>query len=1372
MANIAKIALTSGLYKDERFGVTTKDHIRYGYQNPTRNAISYFLPKFNWTPAISYNFTSEQYYKMFPDGNNPTNGLVEFYIEVETDKRLNTDQYHDIGTIPGPFNPPLVESYNATIVLVLEGRNEYDEDGWQTIITNFGSFAKLHKSQVNHKRFVTDNNFDNNTLTEYRWQVLADTDFIEMFTTLDAADARNNVIADAELTPRDLLVTFIDEKISTSSTKIIRKDLTAEDKDDIALYNAPPKLANDLINNILPIGFDIEGTKILNSPYYSEKLDPTATERGVPNIGPKVVKATNCKVFGSMNKPMEASSVDSNFSVVGHIIGPSADHYPDFTSYVSHIVGKEVMSRDGTFRATITSVTGALDNNTGSLLDVDLNGEVDALTDGLMFLRYMFGLTGTSLVESAVQEGAQRTVEQMEDFLSDLTVRKVIDIDLDGNVDALTDGLLILRYMFGLRGEALVESAVAVAAQRSSPEAITAEITRLVNKLVQLDSNNQVVYDNSGNPITAAGRVLQYQVSLDSVRDTPSLSDDIYIELHEGEEINNITNVIDQLKESSSFKIYKQEEVGSHHWISHIITQDLARPNSWLRNNVDFYDKPMVLIVPQGPGAYFADLSLLTTSDGRISRQVTYPITNISDNKIFINNPSVQERLLPRQNVVLINNGIGGPLSGEYTISAVSNEVNPPGYNNASDSTLTDSILIDTSSNDPALFPNGTGIGDFRGPYDDITLYQIGKGSYIQPDKRTSVQVQGIAAPTTTVTLSNTSTDHTVNERISATVDLLPYGESLLVKYDKNVSIPPYIGYEILASSRPNLLPKSPRTADDEVDFVEGNCITNYLGSGKMVLVTPKMGGSRYRHTFNKNYFNGSGISSKIFQVEGNVRGVPVENIAPLTEGPYVIHNGGTINHSETLLGTDGIRLIFKIDTDLVDPTQISNIRGRLNSVTVNSVTGGTMATTTGPIKIPKVKEPDPNLFKSHTWFLDGTGDSNGVSQHEKDRIRTKTLPFGFTITQEDIDNNYIKVYVDGVLDSRWQRLSDTEIILDTEVGTDYFTEASDYNGQIGTYNYQMGQVVITSTADLMEGAIGLNTATIYHDSCVFIPDGSAVYPSQWSVNLTLNVSIEGISKSFTQIWIGTYRPEYGIDVLDPNGETRINSNTKPLRFTSSSTGTQIADHLDKFGNPAMGLNQPNATYFGNTLITYPFTVSEEDVYVWKQTTTASRSNYNGTVTVEIYYGGNIIATYTYSGASYDESSNRTFTDNATGATYFRDRYPNGETSATSGDIFTNVLRYGYKRQHGGSYKQPVTYSTDQYLEVNDFMSGNEDAFVVINNEPESMVGLQTDASNNRYKIVPTDWTPSSRGIGMDDNYGRQDNHLNHKYAFQVLRIK
>ncbi len=47
-----------------------------------------------------------------------------------------------------------------------------------------------------------------------------------------------------------------------------------------------------------------------------------------------------------------------------------------------------------------------------------------------------------------------------------------MDVDRDGSVDPLTDGLLVLRYMFGLRGQALIDGAVGAGAASVTATAI------------------------------------------------------------------------------------------------------------------------------------------------------------------------------------------------------------------------------------------------------------------------------------------------------------------------------------------------------------------------------------------------------------------------------------------------------------------------------------------------------------------------------------------------------------------------------------------------------------------------------------------------------------------------------------------------------------------------------------------------------------------------------------------------------------------------------------------------------------------------------------------------------------------------------------
>ncbi len=114
------------------------------------------------------------------------------------------------------------------------------------------------------------------------------------------------------------------------------------------------------------------------------------------------------------------------------------------------------------------------------ILDVDANGQYDPMTDGVMIVRYMFGLTGSWLTVGAVGSLANRAdPTQIGDYLN--SIRPYLDIDNDGVIDALTDGVLIVRYLLGLTGPSLVQGAIGKDAMRTGD----ADIQRYLATLKQ-----------------------------------------------------------------------------------------------------------------------------------------------------------------------------------------------------------------------------------------------------------------------------------------------------------------------------------------------------------------------------------------------------------------------------------------------------------------------------------------------------------------------------------------------------------------------------------------------------------------------------------------------------------------------------------------------------------------------------------------------------------------------------------------------------------------------------------------------------------------------------------------------------------------------
>ena len=115
-------------------------------------------------------------------------------------------------------------------------------------------------------------------------------------------------------------------------------------------------------------------------------------------------------------------------------------------------------------------------------LDIDGNGQYDALTDGLLLLRGMFGLDGSALVAGTIASDAAYT-ESVDIESRIATLGVLADIDGNGQIDALTDGLLTLRYLFGLEGDTLIAGVVASDATRTTAVDIEAHLKALMPAL-------------------------------------------------------------------------------------------------------------------------------------------------------------------------------------------------------------------------------------------------------------------------------------------------------------------------------------------------------------------------------------------------------------------------------------------------------------------------------------------------------------------------------------------------------------------------------------------------------------------------------------------------------------------------------------------------------------------------------------------------------------------------------------------------------------------------------------------------------------------------------------------------------------------------
>ena len=227
------------------------------------------------------------------------------------------------------------------------------------------------------------------------------------------------------------------------------------------------------VANVNPVGIDCDsdGDGLVDSedpkPFDSTNLD--TDEDGVvddqdafPNDSSETLDSDGDAVGDNSDAfPLDASeSVDTD----GDGIGNNADLDDDgdgFTDEEELAEGSNPLSR-------FSCKSGCF------IFDVDGDLETAALTDGLIIIRYLFGFSGATLTNGALGIDAARSSEAVSSYLTDSNSE--LDIDGDGTSGALTDGLLLIRYLFGFSGGTLLSGAMGDGAERDTAVAVEAYI--------------------------------------------------------------------------------------------------------------------------------------------------------------------------------------------------------------------------------------------------------------------------------------------------------------------------------------------------------------------------------------------------------------------------------------------------------------------------------------------------------------------------------------------------------------------------------------------------------------------------------------------------------------------------------------------------------------------------------------------------------------------------------------------------------------------------------------------------------------------------------------------------------------------------------
>jgi PKD repeat protein len=161
-------------------------------------------------------------------------------------------------------------------------------------------------------------------------------------------------------------------------------------------------------------------------------------------------------------------------------------------------------------------------------LDVDGNGRADALTDGLAIVRYLFGFTGNALTNGVVDPTGTRTSASAIISYLDAARTTMLDVDGNGKVDALTDGLAIVRYLFGFTGSALVNGVIDPAGTRNTAAAVQSFLAGFL-PTSSPSAENQVVAANE--PVTSSQATTTITTSTSSTTNEPSAPSTLTVDM-------------------------------------------------------------------------------------------------------------------------------------------------------------------------------------------------------------------------------------------------------------------------------------------------------------------------------------------------------------------------------------------------------------------------------------------------------------------------------------------------------------------------------------------------------------------------------------------------------------------------------------------------------------------------------------------------------------------------------------------------------------------------------------------------------------------------------------------------------------------------
>jgi hypothetical protein len=344
-------------------------------------------------------------------------------------------------------------------------------------------------------------------------------------------------------------------------------------------------------------------------------------------------------------------------------------------------------------------------------LDADGNGELSALTDGLLAIRFLAGFSGAALIADALAADASRTDPAQIGFFLEYGRNTMLDVDGDGTAAALTDGLLIIRFLAGFSGAALIADAIAPGATRNSANQIETFLGVFIPGAVQ------PIASLFPNPVLAAGSEPATVVAGD-------LNGDTFLDIvtaNEGE-----TNVVVQFgSEDGTFlprRLFAVADVPSDVVLGYVdgdMNLDIITANSGFNGIAAYGGNSVSVLLGDGTGQ-FPQRNDFEVFDGPVS--VKLGLINDADNFMDIVTTSVGSNGAAGRVTVLLGNGDGTFNEDEILIQRVDNRARQLAIGLVNNDDTFD-VVVANAQGDSISVLLGNGDGTFeRTPATDIDV--------------------------------------------------------------------------------------------------------------------------------------------------------------------------------------------------------------------------------------------------------------------------------------------------------------------------------------------------------------------------------------------------------------------------------------------------------------------------------------------------------------------------------------------------------------------------------------------------------------------------------------------------------------------------